>query len=317
MIKNNVLHSRLSTASAARKKPRLHVQESLWGLLLVLPAFAVVLVFKILPVLAGLWTSFTEWSALSAPKWIGLANYVHLIKDKVVPQVLGNTFFYAGVSTPLTIVFSLLIAIALNQKIKGIGFFRTAYYIPVITATVAVSVIWIRLLSDHGLINTFLHSLHFKSVNFLNSTSLSLPSIVLVDVWKNMGFNIIIFLAALQDVPEDIRDAAKVDGANRWQSFIHITLPMISPAIFFVAMMAIIGSLQSFDLIYNMSVNHLGGPARSTSTMGFYIWQNAFRYSKMGYAAALSFVLMLILLTATLIQWRVRKLWVYGEEQSQ
>jgi len=316
MIKNNVLHSRLPAASVARK-PRLRVQESIWGLLLVLPAFAIVLVFKIIPVLAGLWASFTEWSALAAPKWIGIANYVHLIKDKVVPQVLENTLFYAGVSTPLTIVFSLLIAVALNNKIKGIGLFRTAYYLPVITATVAVSVIWVRLLSDHGILNTLLLNLHFKPVNFLNSTSLSLPSIVLVDVWKNMGFNIIIFLAALQDVPEDIRDAAKVDGANRWQSFFHITLPMISPAVFFVAMMAIIGSLQSFDLVYNMSVNHLGGPARSTSTMGFYIWQTAFRYSKMGYAAALSFALMLILLAATLIQWRVRKLWVFGEEQSQ
>ena len=310
MVKSKALRTTLSPA----KKSRLRLYEGVWGWILILPGLIVILVFKILPVLAGLWISLTEWSALSAPKYIGLANYFHFIRDPLVPKILGNTLFYSGLSTPLTIILSLTLAVALNQKIKGIGFFRTAYYIPVITATVAVSIIWIWLLSDYGIINTFLLNLHLVPINFLNSTSLSLTSIVLVDVWKNMGFNIIIFLAALQDVPGELKDAAKVDGATQWQIFRHISLPMISPAIFFVAMMAIIGSLQSFDLIFNMSYEHLGGPGRSTSTFGFYIWQNAFRYSRMGYAAALSVVLMVILLIVTIIQWRFRKRWVFGED---
>ncbi len=314
MIKTTELQTPLSITA---KKPHSRSREGLWGILLILPAFIILITFKIIPVLAGLWVSFTDWTALSAPKFTGLANYINMIHDKVVPKVMVNTLFYAVVSTCLTLVFSLAIAVALNQKIRGIGLFRTAFYIPVITATVAVSVMWIWLLSDRGIVNSALLNLHLKPVNFLNSTSLSLPSIVLADVWKNMGFNIIIFLAALQDVPEEIRDAARVDGANRWQVYRHVTLPLITPAIFFVAMMAIIGSLQSFDLVYNMSFQHLGGPARSTSTMGFYIWQNAFRYSKMGYASALSFVLMIILLTVSLIQWRFRKIWVFGEDQVQ
>jgi multiple sugar transport system permease protein len=144
---------------------------------------------------------------------------------------------------------------------------------------------------------------------------LSLTTITLVDVWKNLGFNVIIFLAALQEVPEEYRDAAKIDGAGKAGIFRYITLPLISPAIFFTTVMGIIGSLQAFDLVYNMSSRHQGGPARSTSTVGFYIWQNAFPYSKMGYAAALSFALMVILLIFTLIQWRLRNKWVFGEEE--
>jgi multiple sugar transport system permease protein len=164
------------------------------------------------------------------------------------------------------------------------------------------------------MINTTLNNLGLQSVNFLHDTKYALTSIALVDVWKNLGFNVVIFLAALQDVPEDLRDAAKVDGANGVSIFKHITLPLISPAIFFTAVMGIIGSLQTFDLVFNMSMKHEGGPARATSTVGFYIWQNAFKYSKMGYAASLSFALMAILMILTIIQWQMRRKWVYGEE---
>lgn len=274
----------------------------------------IIFLFKLVPLLIGFAISFTDWNLLSSPEFIGLQNYARLFSDPATKQIFGNTFYYAALSVPLNLALSLGIAIALNQKIKGLSFFRTSYYIPVVAASVAVSAVWVWLLSDFGIINTFLTSLGAKSVNFLHDTRYALTSIIFVDVWKNFGFNVVIFLAALQDVPEELNDAARVDGANKFGIFRHVTLPLITPSIFFTAVMGIIGSLQTFDLVYNMSLKHEGGPARATSTVGFYIWQNAFKYSNMGYAAAISFVLMAILLVLTIIQWRMRRKWVYGEE---
>jgi multiple sugar transport system permease protein len=285
-----------------------------WAYFFVLPSLLIIIPFKLLPLLVGFAISFTNWNLLSSPQFIGLQNYLHLFTDPTTIKVFGNTFYYSGLSVPLNLAISLGLAIALNQKIKGLAIFRTAYYLPVVAASVAVSAVWVWLLSDFGIINTTLASLGLKSINFLNDTRYALTAITLVDVWKNLGFNIIIFLAALQDVPEELNDAARVDGASGLDIFKHVTLPLISPAIFFTAVMGVIGSLQAFDLVYNMSMQHLGGPARSTSTVGFYIWQNAFRYSKMGYAAALSFALMAILLVLTILQWQMRRKWVYGEE---
>ncbi|TLN01400.1 sugar ABC transporter permease, partial [bacterium] len=251
---------------------------------------------------------------LSSPEFIGLQNYARLFTDPVSPIVFKNTFYYSLISVPLNLLISLGLAIALNQKIKGLAFFRTAYYIPVVTASVAVSAVWVWLLSDFGIINQLLNAIGVASVNFLQDPKYALTSITLVDVWKNLGFNVVIFLAALQDVPDELRDAARVDGANERRIFRHVTLPLITPSIFFTAVMGVIGSLQAFDLVFNMSLKHEGGPARATSTIGFYIWQNAFKYSKMGYAAALSVALMAILLVLTISQWKMRSKWVYGEK---
>jgi multiple sugar transport system permease protein len=302
------------------KKPFLHsfrrgLGKYFWPYLLILPSLVIILVFRLFPVLAGFAISFTNWSLLSKPEFAALQNYTRLFSDPVVPQVFGNTLYYTALAVPLNLILSLGIALALNQKIRGISVYRTAFYIPVVSASVAVSMVWVWLLSDYGIINTILANLGLNSINFLNNPNLSLTTITIVDVWKNLGFNVIIFLAALQEVPEEYRDAAKIDGAGNAGIFRYITLPLISPAIFFTSVMGIIGSLQAFDLVYNMSIRHQGGPARSTSTVGFYIWQNAFPYSKMGYAAALSFALMAILLIFTLVQWRLRRKWVFGEEE--
>lgn len=285
-----------------------------WGYFFILPALLIIFLFKILPLIIGLGISFTNWNLLSSPEFIAFQNYARLFTDQTTGKVFANTFLYSGISVPLNLIFSLGLALALNQKIKGLPFFRTAYYIPVVAASVAVSAVWVWLLSNFGMINTFFTQIGLPSVNFLQDTRFALTSIALVDVWKNLGFNVVIFLAALQDVPEELRDAARVDGANSRGLFRHVTLPLISPAIFFTTVMSIIGSLQSFDLVYNMSMKHEGGPARATSTVGFYVWQNAFKYSQMGYAAALSFALMAILLVLTIIQWRMRRKWVFGEE---
>lgn len=288
--------------------------KAFWGYAFILPSMLIIIAFKLIPLIIGFVISFTDWNLLSSPEFIGLQNYARLFTDVTTHKVFGNTFYYAVLNVPINLALSLGIAVALNQKIKGLAFFRTAYYIPVVAASVAVSAVWVWLLSDFGIINTLLTSIGLKSVNFLHDTRYALTSIILVDVWKNFGFNVVIFLAALQDVPEELNDAARVDGANKFGIFRHVTLPLISPAVFFTAVMGLIGSLQTFDLVFNMSLKHEGGPARATSTVGFYIWQNAFKYSKMGYASALSFALMAILLVLTIIQWQMRRKWVYGEE---
>jgi multiple sugar transport system permease protein len=306
----------VTASTRDRKKNRAgqRTLEAWWGIAFIAPSFLIILIFKLIPVLVGLGISFTNWSVLAKPTFAGLSNYAQLLTDPLVPKVAGNTAYYAALSVPLNVLISLALAVALNQKIRFLAFFRTAYYLPVVTASVAVGVVWTWLLSNTGIINTALINLGLKSVNFLNDPSIALTSVTLVDVWKNLGFNIIIFLAALQDVPEEMKDAARVDGAGSWSTFRHVVLPLITPAIFFTVMMGIIGSLQAFDLVYNMSLRHEGGPARATSTIGFYIWQNAFRYSKMGYAATLSYVLFVVLLALSLTQWRFRKMWVFGED---
>jgi len=288
--------------------------KAFWGYLFVLPSLLIIILFKLVPLIVGFIISFTDWNLLSSPEFIGLQNYARLFSDPTSGKVFANTFYYSALSVPLNLAISLALALALNQKLKGLAFFRTAYYIPVVTASVAVSAIWVWLLSDFGFINQILSSNGVKSINFLQDTRTALTSITLVDVWKNLGFNVVIFLAALQDVPEELRDAARVDGATSVGIFRHVTLPLISPSIFFTGVMGIIGSLQAFDLVYNMSMKHEGGPARATSTVGFYVWQNAFKYSRMGYAAAISFALMAILLVLTIAQWQLRRKWVYGEE---
>ncbi|MHC1740517.1 MAG: carbohydrate ABC transporter permease [Anaerolineaceae bacterium] len=304
----------IQTDSSAAGRLRKAVGKAFWGYVFVLPSLLIIILFKVVPLIIGFVISFTNWNLLSSPEFIELQNYARLFTDTTTGIVFRNTFYYAALSVPLNLAISLGLAIALNQKIKGLSFFRTAYYIPVVTASVAVSAIWVWLLSDFGMLNTFLTSIGLSSINFLHDTRYALTSITLVDVWKNLGFNVIIFLAALQDVPEEIRDAARVDGANSFGIFKHVTLPLITPSIFFTAVMGVIGSLQAFDLVYNMSMKHEGGPARATSTVGFYIWQNAFKYSNMGYAAAISFTLMAILLVLTVAQWQLRRKWVYGEE---
>jgi len=290
------------------------VGKYFWGYFFILPSLLIILLFKLIPLVVGFAVSFTDWNLLSPAEFTGLQNYARLFTDPTVGKAFGNTFYYSFLSVPLNLAISLGLALALNQKLKGLAFYRTAFYIPVVSASVAVSAIWVWLLSDFGMINTTLSSLGIAPINFLQSTKYALTSITLVDVWKNLGFNVVIFLAALQDVPDELRDSARVDGANSLNVFRHITLPLISPAIFFTAVMGIIGSLQAFDLVYNMSMKHEGGPARATTTVGFYVWQNAFKYSKMGYASAISFALMAILLVLTIIQWQMRRKWVYGEE---
>lgn len=303
--------SRIRDAGSSLRSYR--AKEALWGYLLIAPGIFGVLAFTLLPVLAALGISFTKWTLLTPPEFVGLDNYRKLFTDATAAQVMRNTIYFTTVSVPLGLMLSLGLAVALNQKIRGLAIFRTAYYLPVISASVAVSMVWMWILDgNYGLLNSFLSILGISPVSWLSSRTWAMPSIIMVSVWKGLGFNMIIFLAALQDIPKELYDAAKIDGAKGRSLFQYITLPLITPAIFFTMVTGIIGSFQSFDLVYNMTE---GGPARSTSVISYYIWQQAFDFLHMGYGAALAYVLFFAILIVTLFQWRARRQWVFGEDQ--
>jgi multiple sugar transport system permease protein len=287
-------------------------RNALWGYLLITPALLFVFGFVLLPVFGGFGISLTSWDLLSPMKYVGLANYQKLVLDPIAHKTLVNTFYYTFVSVPIGIALSLLLAVLLNQKLRGLSLFRTVYYLPVVSSTVAVGVIFTWVLDpSYGLLNRALGLIGVPAIPWLTSPTWAMPAVIMVTIWRSLGFNMIILLAALQDVPPELQDAATIDGAGAWQKFARVVVPLITPALFFVTITGFIGSFQAFDLVYNMTQ---GGPARSTYLIGYFIWQQAFDYLNMGYGAAVAFVLFFLILLVTMVQWFTRRTWVFGEE---
>lgn len=242
-------------------------------------------------------------------EWAGVENYRSLFSDQVFWKVLWNTIYYTLGTVPVGIGISLLLAVALNQKIKGMKLFRAVYFMPVISSTVAVAVVWQWLYNpEFGLINYLLYLIGIDGPNWLTSTKWAMPAVIIMSIWKNVGFNMLLFLAGLQGIPEMYYEAARIDGANWWHQFQKVTLPLLSPTTLFVIIMSIINSFQVFDQIYIMTE---GGPARSTSVLVHYLYQNAFEYFRMGRASAIAYILFFLVLIITLIQLKYSKKWVH------
>lgn len=294
--------------SAFRKS---RIQEAIWGYLFITPNFLIILLFTIIPVFFAFYISLTSWNILSDPNFVRFANYEKIFQDKVARETFFNTFYFTVVSVPLNVAITLVLAVFLNQKLRGITFFRTAYYLPVISASVAISLMFMWILANNGLLNQMFESIGLEPVRWLTDPKIALNSVIGVTIWKGLGMNMIIFLAALQDIPHELVEAASIDGANRFQRFFKIIVPLMTPVIFFVTITGVIGSFQSFDLVYNMTK---GGPGHATTVIGFYIWRQAFDYLKMGYGAALAYIVFAAILVLTLVQWILRKRWVYSEE---
>lgn len=293
------------------KPKRRLAHDAWWGYFFIAPAFIFVIGFTLLPVLGAFGISLTDWDMISPMRFVGLANYQKVFTDPIAQKTFINTFYYTFVSVPIGMVLALALAILLNQKLRGLSFFRTAFYLPVISSTVAISVIFVWVFDPaYGLLNQALGLFGIAPIPWLTSPQWAMPAVILVTVWRSLGFNMIIFLAALQEIPEELHDAARIDGTNPWQKYLSIVIPLISPAIFFVTITSIINSFQSFDLVYNMTE---GGPARATYLIGYYIWEQGFKYLNMGYGASLAFVLFFLILILTLVQWTTRRFWVYGE----
>ncbi len=283
-------------------------EETVSAYLFILPAFVILLVFAFFPVVFSAVTSFMKWNLPYQPSWIGLQNYQYLFQNpvgwKVFRGALINTLYFTAGSVPLNMIISLFIALFLNQKLRGVGLFRTAYFLPTITSTVAMSVVWMWLYhpANYGLFNTLLLRLGLPVQRWLRDPVLAMPALIAMGIWHGMGYNVIIFLAGLQGIPAHLYEAAKIDGAGTWAQFRKITWPLLSPTTFYVLVIGVINAMQAFSQMHVMTQ---GGPLGRTTTIVYYLYQLAFENFTMGRASAVACVLFVLLLALTLIQFRV------------
>ncbi len=284
--------------------------EFIWGWIFILPTMIGLIVLNIYPMINTVIQSFYKTGDFGKGNvFVGLKNYEKVLGDSEVWQALWNTIKYAIVEVPISVVIALLLAVLLNKKIKGREAFRTIFFLPMVVAPAAIAMVWKWLYnSNFGLINNVLHI----KVNWISNPSLSIFSIALIGIWSVLGYNMVLFLAGLQEVPRDYYEAAAIDGANGFNQLIHITIPLISPTIFFVIVTRIIGAMQVFDLIYMMI--DLNNPAwKKTESLVFLFYKYSFEQSKKGYGATVIVVLLVVILILTVIQLIGQKKWVHYE----
>jgi multiple sugar transport system permease protein len=265
---------------------------------LIAPVILSAIVFLYVPIAySGFW-SFTEYSGLGSPKWVGLANYRELFADEDFLKALWNTVLFVLMGMGIGPVLGFLSALLLNRTVRFRAFFRAAYFLPVMTSLVVVASIWKILLSDQGIINQILSFFQIPTHQWLSDTTTALPAVAVTSIWQGFGFETVVFLAAMQAIPRDYYDAARVDGASYWQQVRHITMPSLRPTIMFVYIIGIIGSFQVFDQIFVMTG---GGPINSTRTLVFDLYQR-FNQLNLGEASAVAYVLLVILASLSYIQ---------------
>lgn len=287
-------------------------RESLWGYLFIAPIVLGFLVFMAAPICDALFKSFTNASLLGETSFIGLDNYKKLLFDDRTFRIsLKNTLVYSVGLVPLNIIMAFFMAVLLKKKVRGIGFFRTAFFTPVVMSVVAWGIIWKFILgTDAGLLNLLLRSMGIRGPAWLYSPNLTMAVVIVVSVLKNVGMNMVIILSALHGVPESYYEAAQLDGVTPWKRLTHITIPLISSTIFMLVIVTLIGSLKVFGQIYSLTG---GGPGNSTKVLVYYVYEQAFKFYEFGYASAAAFILFLLVLVFTLIQWKLKERWVYNE----
>jgi multiple sugar transport system permease protein len=265
-----------------------------------LPSFVGLLAFLLIPIVAVLVISFFNWNLLSGAHFIGFQNYARLLQDPDTAHSLLVTVYYVLLNIPAQTVLALLLALLMNRRMRGVGLFRTIYVVPWMATPVAMGIVWQWIFDpQYGALNTFLGFFGLHTIAWLTSAQLAMPSVAAVNIWQYTGYNMLFFLAGLQSIPEDLYEAAGIDGVSRFRAFLHITLPLLSPTMFFILVTDIIGSFQVFDTVYVMTQ---GGPGQATDTFNFEIYRQAFVYFHAGYASALAMVLFAILLLVTLAQ---------------
>lgn len=273
----------------------------------ILPNLAGFFIFTFVPIVFSIILSFCEWNSGSEIKFVGLDNYITMFtRDSSFWNALKNTIYYTAVTVPVTMAISLFLAILLNQKLKGIVFFRSVIFFPYVASLVAVAVVWMALFNpDKGPVNGLLMALGVENPpRWAASTTWAMPTIIGLTVWKNMGYYMVVYLAALQGVSSELYEAAALDGANKWQQFLHITWPCITPSTFFILMMLMISTFKSYDIMY---ITTQGGPGEATKVLAYHIYNSAFISFKFGYASAVAMVLFMIIVVVTLIQFKGEK----------
>lgn len=276
-----------------------------WAWAFVAPALLGLVAFTGLPTLGSFALSFAAWDLLGAPRYVGLANYAGLAGDPLFYQVLAQTCAFAGLYVALDVVLALGLALALDQKVRALALFRTAFFLPVVTSMVAAAILWAWVYDPaHGALNALLALVGLPAARWLSDPHLALPALVVVSVWKHLGYDMLIFLAGLQAVPTHLLESASLDGAGPWQRFRHVTLPLLAPTLLLVGVMATIRAFQTFDSVYLMTE---GGPHRTTTLLGFWLFQNAFTYFKLGKASAIAYVVFALLLGLSALQFALRR----------
>jgi multiple sugar transport system permease protein len=292
---------------------RLQRRELVKGLLFISPAILGFLAFTVYPIFQSLYYSFTDYNILQPPSWIGFENYTELFADRLFTLSLRNTLYMVAIGLPIHLVFDFMMALLLNTKIRGLSVYRTIFYLPSITPIVATAVLWLWIFNaQYGLLNTVLAGLGLSTIGWLTNPAWTKPSLIFMGIWYG-GNTILIYLAALQDVPAETLEAAELDGAGSWSKTWHVVLPMVSPVIFFTLVMNLIGYFQYFTEAWVMTATRdgaAGGPANSLMFYSMYLYQNAFQFFKMGFASAQAWILFIVVLVVTVLVFRTSG-WVY------
>lgn len=281
--------------------------ENNLGRLFLLPALIGTGVFIVIPVVFSFYLSFCKWDLLSEIQFVGFDNYIELLTGYQFGLIMKNTFVFALSTAVISILIPLLLAAALNNKIRGTEFFKTAYFLPFITPMIVAAIVWEWMFDPNfGLLNYLLKT----HINWLYDANTAMIALIIVSSWKMIGYNMVILLSGFSSINQNVYESAKIDGANPVQIFFAITLPLLSPTIFFVLIITTISSFQVFDLIYLMTQ---GGPMDSTNVLVYWIYKNAFEFFNIGGASAGAYILFLIILVLTALQWKIRKKWVFNE----
>jgi multiple sugar transport system permease protein len=299
-----------AAGGAPRKRGGPLDSERRWAWVFLAPMLVGLTVLSAGPIVATLGISFTSWDLLTPPTWVGLDNFANLFADDRFWVALRNTIFYTVVSVPLGMGIALLLALGLDQAIRGIAWIRTMYFLPLVTSTVAVGLVWLWIYAPQGgLLNEVLRSVGVPPQRWTTDPMLAMPAIILMSIWQGLGVSVIIFLAGLQAIPREYHDAAAVDGAGKRARFRHITLPLLTPSIFFTGVLSLIGALQVFDQVYVLA--RPGKPTDATITLVYFIYEEGFRFFRMGSASAAAWVLFIIAAGLTALYFRWQRRWVH------
>lgn len=300
-----------STSPRGSRDPRsLLARENRWAWLFLAPTILGLAILSAGPILATLGISLTDWDLLTPPEWVGLDNFAALLDSARFWKAMQNTAFYTLLSVPLGMVIALAIALGLDQAIRGIAWIRTMYFLPLVTSAVAVGLVWLWIYSPQGgLLNALTGILGIPPQKWVSDPFWAMPAIIVMSVWQGLGVSIIIFLAGLQAIPKEYYDASDVDGAGRWSRFRHVTLPLLTPSLFFTGILSFIGAMQVFDQVYILA--RPGQPTEATITLVYYIYEEGFNFFRMGQASAAAWVLFVIAAVLTYVYFRLQQRWVH------
>jgi multiple sugar transport system permease protein len=301
---------RRATTSHRGVGRRSRTKRNIEGWLFVAPVILGVVAFQLFPILVSMYASLTNWNGINAPKFIGLDNFRTLFGgDALFTATVKNTIYFTIGTIPLTILLAFFLAMMCNQKVRGLAFFRTAYFAPYVTNIVAIGFVWFYFYDpQQGVVNGLLSQIGIHGPAWLSDTNWVIPALILVSVWQGVGYPMVILLAGLQSISAEIQEAATMDGAGPIRRTWSIILPLLTPQFFFLLITQFISSFQVFGLIYVMTQ---GGPGHDSSVYIYYLYQNAFAYGKMGYASAMAWLMFVFIAAITFVQWKLQKRWVF------